>query len=267
MNIILGEYIKKESILHQLDPRTKIIGSFLLILSFLFINTFIGYVITGILILILIFLSKIPLKEFLKSLKYLLYILIFSSIFHILSHQDGKLLFQLSKFSIYDSGIFSALKMIFRIVFLLIFSSLLTLTTKPLDIALGLETLLSPLKKIGLPIQDFSLMISITLRFIPTILQEANTIKIAQQARGESFEGKNPFKKLYQYSSILLPLLVSVIQKVENLTLAMEARAFHCGLERTNFYQLKFQKRDYIAGIFIFLIIFLSLVLSLLHLL
>ena len=139
MNIILGEYIKKESILHQLDPRTKIIGSFSFILSFLFINTFIGYVITGILILILIFLSKIPLKEFLKSLKYLLYILIFSSIFHILSHQDGKLLFQLSKFSIYDSGIFSALKMIFRIVFLLIFSSLLTLTTKPLDIALGLE--------------------------------------------------------------------------------------------------------------------------------
>ena len=267
MNIILGEYIKKESILHQLDPRTKIIGSFLLILSFLFINTFIGYVITGILILILIFLSKIPLKEFLKSLKYLLYILIFSSIFHILSHQDGKLLFQLDKFSIYESGLFSALKIIFRIVFLLIFSSLLTLTTKPLDIALGLETLLSPLKKIGLPIQDFSLMISITLRFIPTILQEAKTIRMAQQARGESFEGKNPFKKLYQYSSILLPLLVSVIQKVENLTLAMEARAFHCGLERTNFYKLDFTKRDYLAGIFIFLIIFLSLVLSLQHLL
>ena len=267
MNIILGEYIKKESILHQLDPRTKIIGSFLLILSFLFINTFIDYVITGILILILIFLSKIPLKEFLKSLKYLLYILIFSSIFHILSNQDGNLLFQLGKFSIYDSGLFSALKMIFRIIFLLIFSSLLTLTTKPLDIALGLETLLSPLKKIGLPIQDFSLMISITLRFIPTILQEANTIKMAQQARGESFEGKNPFKKLYQYSSILLPLLVSVTQKVENLTLAMEARAFHCGLERTNFHKLEFTKRDYLAGIFIFLITFLSLVLSLQHLL
>ena len=267
MNIILGEYIKKESILHQLDPRTKIIGSFLLILSFLFINTFIGYVITGILILILIFLSKIPLKEFLKSLKYLLYILIFSSIFHILSHQDGKLLFQLSKFSIYDSGIFSALKVIFRIVFLLIFSSLLTLTTKPLDIALGLETLLSPLKKIGLPIQDFSLMISITLRFIPTILQEANTIKMAQQARGENFEGKNPFKKLYQYSLILLPLLVSVVQKVENLTLAMKVRAFHSGLERTHFHKLEFQKSDYIAGFFILLIIFLFLVLSLQHLL
>ena len=267
MNIILGEYIKKESILHKLDPRTKIIGSFSLILSFLFINTFIDYIIIGILAFTLILLSKIPLKEFLKSLKYLLYILVFSSIFHILSHQDGKLLFQLGKFSIYDSGLFSALKMIFRIIFLLIFSSLLTLTTKPLDIALGLETLLSPLKKIGLPIQDFSLMISITLRFIPTILQEANTIKMAQQARGESFEGKNPFKKLYQYSSILLPLLVSVIQKVENLTLAMEARAFHCGLERTNFYKLEFQKRDYLAGIFIFLIIFLFLVLSLQHLL
>ena len=214
MNIILGEYIKKESILHQLDPRTKIIGSFSLILSFLFINTLIGYIITGILAFTLILLSKIPLKEFLKSLKYLLYILIFSSIFHILSHQDGKLLLQLGKFSIYDSG----------------------------------------------------LMISVTLRFIPTILQEANTIKMSQQARGESFEGKNPFKKLYQYSLILLPLLVSVIQKVENLTLAMEARAFHCGLERTNFYKLEFQKRDYIAGIFIFLIISLFLVLSLQHL-
>ena len=90
---------------------------------------------------------------------------------------------------------------------------------------------------------------------------------MAQQARGENFEGKNPFKKLYQYSLILLPLLVSVIQKVESLTLAMEARAFHCGLERTNFHKLEFQKRDYIAGIIIFLIIFLSLVLSLLHLL
>ena len=90
---------------------------------------------------------------------------------------------------------------------------------------------------------------------------------MAQQARGECFEGKNPFKKLYQYSLILLPLLVSVIQKVENLTLAMEARAFHCGLERTHFHKLEFEKRDYIAGIIIFLIIFLSLVLSLLHLL
>ena len=267
MNIILGEYIKKESILHQLDPRTKIIGSFSFILSFLFVNTPIDYIFSGILAFTLILLSKIPLKEFFKSLKYLLYILVFSSIFHILSHQDGNLLFQLDKFSIYDSGLFSALKMIFRIVFLLIFSSLLTLTTKPLDIALGLETLLNPLKKIGLPIQDFSLMISITLRFIPTILQEVNTIKMAQQARGESFEGKNPFKKLYQYSSILLPLLFSVIQKVENLTLAMEARAFHCGLERTNFHKLDFTKRDYLAGIFIFLITFLSLVLSLQHLL
>lgn len=248
MNIVLGEYIKKESILHQLDPRTKIIGSFLLILSFLFVNTFIGYIITGILALMLIFFSKIPLKEFLKSLKYLLYILIFSSIFHILFNQDGELLFQLGKFSIYDSGVFSALKMIFRIIFLLIFSSLLTLTTKPLDIALGLETLLNPLKRIGLPIQDFSLMISITLRFIPTILQEANTIKMAQQARGESFEGKNPLKKLYQYSLILLPLLVSVIQKVENLTLAMEARAYHCGLERTNFHKLEFTKEIILLG-------------------
>lgn len=262
MNIVLGEYIKKESILHQLDPRTKIIGSFLLILSFLFVNTFIGYIITGILALMLIFFSKIPLKEFLKSLKYLLYILIFSSIFHILFNQDGELLFQLGKFSIYDSGVFSALKMIFRIIFLLIFSSLLTLTTKPLDIALGLETLLNPLKRIGLPIQDFSLMISITLRFIPTILQEANTIKMAQQARGESFEGKNPLKKLYQYSLILLPLLVSVIQKVENLTLAMEARAYHCGLERTNFHKLEFTKRDYLAGGVIFLIISLLIFLA-----
>lgn len=259
MNIVLGEYIEKESIVHQLDPRTKIIGSFSLMLSFLFINTFIGYFLYGILAFILILLSKIPLKEFFKSLKYLLYILIFSSIFHILSIQEGKLLFQLGKFPIYSNGIFSAMKMIFRIVFLLIFSSLLTLTTKPLDISLGLETLLGPLKKIGLPIQDFSIMISITLRFIPTILKEASTIKMAQQARGENFKEKNPFKKLYKYSLILLPLLVSVIQKVENLSLAMEARAYHCGLKRSNFHKLKFQRRDYMV-IFIVLSFSFSLV-------
>ena len=142
-----------------------------------------------------------------------------------------------------------------RIILVLIFSSLLTLTTKPLDIALALETLLSPLKKIGLPIQDFSIMLSITLRFIPTILQEFNTIKMAQQARGGNFETRNPFKKLSQYSLILLPLLMSVIKKVDNLTLAMEARAFHCGLERTNFHRLKFQKIDYLAFIILFSII------------
>ena len=211
MNIILGEYINRDSVLHHLDPRTKLIGSFSLILSFLFANNLSIYLIYSVLALILIFLSKIPLTAFLKSLKYLSYILIFSS--------------------------------------------LLTLTTKPLDISLALETLLSPLKKIGLPIQDFSIMLSITLRFIPTILQEFNTIKMAQQARGGNFETRNPFKKLSQYSLILLPLLMSVIKKVDNLTLAMEARAFHCGLERTNFHRLKFQKIDYLAFIILFSII------------
>ena len=211
MNIILGEYINRDSVLHHLDPRTKLIGSFSLILSFLFANNLSIYLIYSVLALILIFLSKIPLTAFLKSLKYLSYILIFSS--------------------------------------------LLTLTTKPLDIALALETLLSPLKKIGLPIQDFSIMLSITLRFIPTILQEFNTIKMAQQARGDNFETRNPFKKLSQYSLILLPLLMSVIKKVDNLTLAMEARAFHCGLERTNFHRLKFQKIDYLAFIILFSIL------------
>lgn len=255
MNIILGEYINRDSVLHHLDPRTKLIGSFSLILSFLFANNLSIYLIYSVLALILIFLSKIPLTAFLKSLKYLSYILIFSSFFHIFSKQEGELLFKVWKYSVYDSGVFSAIKMMGRIILLLIFSSLLTLTTKPLDIALALETLLSPLKKIGLPIQDFSIMLSITLRFIPTILQEFNTIKMAQQARGGNFETRNPFKKLSQYSLILLPLLMSVIKKVDNLTLAMEARAFHCGLERTNFHRLKFQKIDYLAFIILFSII------------
>ena len=255
MNIILGEYINRDSVLHHLDPRTKLIGSFSLILSFLFANNLSIYLIYSVLALFLIFLSKIPLTAFLKSLKYLTYILIFSSFFHLFSKQEGELLFKVWKYSVYDSGVFSAIKMMGRIILLLIFSSLLTLTTKPLDIALALETLLSPLKKIGLPIQDFSIMLSITLRFIPTILQEFNTIKMAQQARGGNFETRNPFKKLSQYSLILLPLLMSVIKKVDNLTLAMEARAFHCGLERTNFHRLKFQKIDYLAFIILFSII------------
>ena len=255
MNIILGEYINRDSVLHHLDPRTKLISSFSLIFSFLFANNLFTYLIYTALALILIFLSKIPLKAFLKSLRYLSYILIFSSLFHIFSKQEGELLFTLWKYSVYDSGVFSAIKMMGRIILVLIFSSLLTLTTKPLDIALALETLLSPLKKIGLPIQDFSIMLSITLRFIPTILQEFNTIKMAQQARGGNFETRNPFKKLSQYSLILLPLLMSVIKKVDNLTLAMEARAFHCGLERTNFHRLKFQKIDYLTFIILFSII------------
>ena len=255
MNIILGEYINRDSVLHHLDPRTKLIGSFSLILSFLFTNNLSIYLIYSVLALILIFLSKIPLTAFLKSLKYLSYILIFSSFFHIFSKQEGELLFKVWSYSVYDSGLFSAIKMMGRIILLLVFSSLLTLTTKPLDIALALETLLSPLKKIGLPIQDFSIMLSITLRFIPAILQEFNTIKMAQQARGGNFETRNPFKKLSQYSLILLPLLMSVIKKVDNLTLAMEARAFHCGLERTNFHRLKFQKIDYLAFIILFSII------------
>ena len=212
MNIILGEYINRDSVLHHLDPRTKLIGSFSLILSFLFANNLSIYLIYSVLL-------------------------------------------KVWSYSVYDSGVFSAIKMMGRIILLLIFSSLLTLTTKPLDIALALETLLSPLKKIGLPIQDFSIMLSITLRFIPTILQEFNTIKMAQQARGGNFETRNPFKKLSQYSLILLPLLMSVIKKVDNLTLAMEARAFHCGLERTNFHRLKFQKIDYLAFIILFSII------------
>ena len=121
MNIILGEYINRDSVLHHLDPRTKLIGSFSLILSFLFTNNLSIYLIYSVLALILIFLSKIPLTAFLKSLKYLSYILIFSSFFHIFSKQEGELLFKVWSYSVYDSGVFYAIKIIGSIILILFF--------------------------------------------------------------------------------------------------------------------------------------------------
>ena len=247
----MGEYIKRDSILHKLDARVKLIGAFSLIFSFLFIKNLESYFVALFFAGILIFLSKISFINFLKGLKNIFYILLFTSVFHIYSNQIGKLVLQIWEFKIYDTGLIISLKIILKIIIIIIFSSILTLTTKPYDIALALETLLKPLKKVGFPVQECTFMISMTLSFIPMILKEIEIIKLAQQARGKNFETKNPFIKLYNYSEIFIPLLVSLIEKIENLSFAMEARAYNIGIERTKFYKLKFQRQDYIAGVFI----------------
>lgn len=261
MNILLGEYIHKNSLLNRLDPRTKLIGTFFLMLLLFLGKHFSQYAILGIFVLFLIKLSNIPFLHFLKSIKYLVYLFIFSSLFHIFYNEGGSLLFALGDIKIYSHGVISALEILSKFVLLFIMTSLLTLTTKPMDLVLGLETLGKPLQKIGLPLHDFCFMISLALRFIPLILREIQIIQLAQKARGEDLEPKNPLQKLSQYSSLLVPLLASLIQKVEHMSLAIEARAYHCGEKRTSYRSLSFQKID-LLSFFLLLLLFLLFLLG-----
>lgn len=260
-NLLLGQYINKKTFLHNLDPRTKLLSTFGLMIGLLFIDTIWGYIFACVVVTLLIIISKISILEIIKSFKNIIYILLFSCIFHVFFTSGENIVLKIGNIYIYDSGIYSAIEMIIKIILLLAVTTLLTLTTKPFEISLGLETLLSPLKKIKMPIQEFSLMVSITLRFIPTILNEVNTIIQAQRARGAEFEERNIFKRIYNYSLIIVPLLVSTLNRCDNLTLAIEARAYNCGIDRVNFRKLKYNLTDYfyLISLMVIVVIFVLL--------
>ncbi len=258
MNSSLGQFYPTGSVIHKLDARVKIIIT-LCFLMFIFISkTFVGNFVSLIFLLIVIYLSKIPSKVIFRSFRGFMFLLLFTLITNVFFNQTGKVLIEVSFIKITTGGLLYSARMIFRLGILIVSSFMLTFTTNTLDFADGLEALLVPLKKIKFPSHEIAMIITIALRFIPTILEELEKIKKAQMSRGVDFESGNIIKKVKSFIPILIPLFISSFKRADDLAMAMEARCYRGDINRTRLKVLKMCKNDYIATLC--LIIYLAII-------
>ena len=256
-DITLGQYFPGKSWIHKLDPRIKTIATLLFIIELFIVDNFIGFLIAGIVLGILIAVSKVPVSYIMRGLKPILLILIFTFALNMFM-VDGRILWQWKFLKITAEGLEVAVFMAIRLVLLLMGSSMLTLCTRPLALTDGIERLLSPFKKIGLPAHDIAMMMTIALRFIPTLLEEADKIMKAQQARGADFESGGLMKRAKSLIPILVPLFVGAFRIAQDLAMAMEARCYRGGENRTRMNEMKFRKRDYAA--IVMMVLFLAVI-------
>ena len=256
-DITIGQYVPGDSFVHKLDPRVKILISLIFIIDLFIVNKFKGYIFVLAFILIAIFISKVPFKYIYKGLKPIFILLIITALLNIFMTKGDTLLYSYGVISIYKEGLTLAGFMTVRLIFLIIGTSLLTLTTSPIELTDGIEKLLNPFKRIGLPAHELAMMMTIALRFIPTLMDETDKIMKAQMARGADFESGNLFKRAKNLIPLLVPLFISSFRRAEELANAMEARCYRGGEGRTRMKILKIDKRDYIAilGCIVFVIL------------
>ena len=247
-NITIGQYYPADSILHKLDPRVKFLGTLVFIVSLFLIKGLAGYVFVTVVLATLVRLSKVPFGMMLKGMKAIIFILIITVIFNML-FTPGEAIFTIWRLSVTKEGAIQAFRMAIRLSYLIIGSSIMTLTTTPNQLTDAMENLFSPLKVIKVPVHEISMMMSIALRFIPILMEETDKIMKAQIARGADFESGNLIKRVTNMIPLLVPLFVSAFQRANDLAMAMEARCYHGGEGRTQMKPLRYEKRDYIAYI------------------
>ena len=258
-SLTIGQYIPTGSIIHRLDPRTKLILVLLFMVMVFLVKSILGYILLFMFILILIVMSKVQIKYFIRGLKPILILIIFTVILQ-LFFTKGSPVLTLGPLVITKEGVYLAVFILLRLVLLVFSSSLLTLTTSPMELTNALEYVLAPFKFIGLPSGEISMMMTIALRFIPTILEETDRLIKAQSARGVDFESGGLLKKIKNMVPILVPLFISAFRRADDLAIAMESRCFQVGAKRTHLKELKFGRLDYtFALIFITVVTTVSL--------
>lgn len=258
-NITLGQFFPGESILHRLDPRTKLVLVFSLVVLIFVFKTWIGYAfLYGVLIMMIMF-SKINLKQILRGLKPLLFIIIFTFVLNLFFVREGKMLVDFGFIKITVEGIKLAASLSIRLIFLILVTTLLTYTTSPIQLTDAIERLFKPLNKIKFPVHELAMMMTIAIRFIPTLIEETDKIMKAQTARGAEFDSKNIFKRAVNMIPLLVPLFVSAFRRADELAFAMEARCYSGGHGRTKMKILKMHLIDYMAFTFLALIIVLTI--------
>ncbi len=256
-DITLGQYFPSDSLIHSLDPRTKIIITFFYIIETFVVNNFIGFLALSLGLAIVIAASQVPVKFIFRGLKVIFVIIIFTFILNLFM-MDGRVLWHWRFLTITYEGLYRAIFVAIRLVLLIIGTSMLTLCTKPIELTDGLEKLLSPLSFIGVPSGEIALMMSIALRFIPTLMDETDKIIKAQQARGADFESGNVIRRAKSLIPILVPLFIGSFKIAQDLALAMEARCYHGGKNRTRMKHISFKRADAFA--FIIVLIFFLIV-------
>lgn len=248
-DITIGQYYPTDSVIHKLDPRVKILSTFAYIISLFLVTKYIGYVLTALFIYTVTKVAKIPLKYILKGLKAIFVIILFTVVLNVFMTPGKTILFEYGWFKVTLEGLKIAINMVTRLVLLIVGSSLLTLTTSPIELTDGLEALLKPFTKIGVPAHEIAMMMSIALRFIPILLEETDKIMKAQMARGADFESGGLIKRAKSLIPILVPLFISAFRRADELAMAMEARCYRGGENRTRMKQLILKDNDYVAGI------------------
>jgi len=254
-DITLGQYFPANSIIHKLDPRMKLLLLFVLIIAIFFIATPLQYTIFIIFTFLLAFLTKVPLKLYLKSFRPIFWLAVFTGTLNLFLTRGGAELFHYGFLIITEQGVNMAATMLIRLFLLITISSMLTYTTSPIALSGSMEAMLSPLKKIKFPAHEVAMMMSIALRFIPTLIDEVDIIVKAQTARGASFSTGGLIKRIKALIPLLLPLFISSFRRAEDLATAMEARCYNGGEGRTSYKIMKYHLADFISLITCILVI------------
>ena len=245
-DITLGQYFPGNSLAHRLDPRTKLILTVLYIVILFCAKGFVSYGVVALLLLTGVKVSGVAPRALVRGLKPILFIICFTAVLN-LFYTPGEALASFWIFTITKEGLVTAFFMVLRITMLIMGTFLLTYTTSPIALTDGLETLLGPLKRVKVPVHELSMMMSIALRFIPTLIEETDKIMSAQKARGADFESGNLLQRARALVPILVPLFISAFRRADELAVAMECRCYHGGEGRTKLHVLRYQLRDYLV--------------------
>jgi len=246
-DITLGQYFPGNSVIHRMDPRTKLVGLIIYIVALFTAASWVSYGIMLAFLIVMVALSKIPVKALFKGMKPLIFILIFTGLLNLLFNGGETVLVAFWKITITLEGVIRAFFMVARILMLISATFLMTYTTSPIQLTDGLESLLSPLKKIRVPVHELAMMMCIALRFIPTLIEETDKIISAQKARGADFETGSVLKRVKALVPILVPLFISAFRRADELATAMECRCYQGGEGRTKMKLLRYRRRDYFA--------------------
>lgn len=246
-DITIGQYYPAQSPVHRLDPRVKIICTLIFLVSLFVQNSLLGYAVATIFLMIVIKASQVPLKFMLKGLKAIVILLLFTVVMNLFLTKGGETLVHFWIFTITEQGLRVSVFMAIRLIYLIVGSSLMTLTTTPNSLTDGIESVLKPLNKINVPVHEIAMMMSIALRFIPILLEETDKIMKAQMARGADFESGNLVQKAKAMIPLLVPLFISAFRRATDLAMAMEARCYRGGEGRTKMKPLQYSQRDHEA--------------------
>ncbi len=246
-DITIGQYYPADSIVHKLDPRVKIVCTMLYLISLFMFRSVAGYALCTVFLAVIIRLSKIPFKFITKGLKPIILLLMITLVFNLFFTSGGNVLVSVGILKITDEGLRASVYMGLRLVYLIVGSSLMTLTTTPNALTDGIESLLRPLNKVKVPVHEIAMMMSIALRFIPILLEETDKIMKAQIARGADLESGSIIERAKSMIPILVPLFVSAFRRANDLAMAMEARCYRGGDGRTKMKPLVYKRRDYAA--------------------
>lgn len=258
-DITIGQYLPGDSFIHRLDPRTKILAVLFYMTGLFVLDTLESYLAVTVITLFIIWLSKVPLSYLLKGLKPILVILAFTFTLHLFL-TPGTEIWRLGPLKVTLEGVLRGTFMSLRLIYLILVTSLLTLTTSPISLTDGLEKLLGPGRRIGIPAHELAMMMSIALRFIPTLLEETDKIMKAQMARGADFESGNLWQRAKGMVPLLVPLFVGAFRRADELAMAMEARCYRGSVGRTKMKQLVMSLRDYVALFFMIILMVAAII-------